>query len=191
MALNSHVFVTLSDGPIASIHLEGVISFLDNALDAGLGARASYSSFTSYIVPGTGSGSIQATVYASSLGGSTEGGSNNEITNFTLGSTSYDCRFIICSPGPTVDFREYAVTGGFTLGQPFTVGFSISQYLSVILGEQATEDVQAGFVNVKFFDGAGNPVTPAEVVPEPLLSIPVGLAVMLLYVGKKKGRCRT
>jgi hypothetical protein len=181
----------------AEINLNAGISGLD--LDILIG-QASYSAGTTYIVPGLGTGTIQATVYAGGRGGSVPAGApDNSLFGTTLGSSSYSCRpsqpgppFPICGmriepPVPPIHIvsgilvTDYAQTGTFTLGQPFMVGFSLSDYVIVNLGERAAQFAAGGITSLQFFDAAGHPVTPTEApVPEPMMFIPVGIALVLL-----------
>src|SRR5262249_23977106 len=153
-----------------------------------LTGSASYSAFTTYIVPGTGIGTIQAVVNAGSSGFSTLAPGQN-ISNgslmFTLGSSSYACQGLaVCNlgmffgntGGRYILLSEHHETGIFTLGQPFTVGLSISQVVTVNPGEQAGLDVEGSFASLNFLDAAANPVTPTEVAtPEPGMLFPAGL----------------
>jgi hypothetical protein len=163
---------------------------------AGADGTVSYSADTAYIVPGSGAGTIHAIVYARHVGEGTC--CNYKLYNgrnsFTLGDTVYSCYSTNCFGGAlgtliTISQGDYiyAETGTFALGQVFDVGFSMSQQVLLNDGEQGDANIDGGFSSLQFFDAAGNPVTPTAVpTPEPMMALPVGVALTLLCIAVKR-----
>ena len=184
-----HITVDGTD-TMGSVRLTGSIDFTHSDV-LSFQAWADYTGSNRYIVPGSGTGTIQAVVFAamdgcSSLSGFFCGGITNGTSRFTLGSTVYSCSGCLSgSPalgtyagtylGGIIPATRYNEIGTYALGQPFSVSFEMSQYLSDDKGETATQVITGGILGLQFFDANGNQVTPINLTtPEPLMALPVG-----------------
>lgn len=131
-------------------------------------ATGQYDSFTTYFLPGVGTGTINATVYAGGAGSGVFSGSNGSAS-FTLGSSFYNLSGgaltgSLPSSLPSLGLHSY--TGAFTLGTPFQVGYSVSDSLSGNPGDAGINEAAAGIVSLQFLVG-GVQVSPAASTPEP------------------------
>lgn len=143
-------------------------------------AQGEYDSYNTYFVPGSGTGTITADAYGyesvAAIGGFTLAGTDS----FTLGSASYSN---ILATNPAYALQH--ITGTFTLGVAFTVGFQIADYSSANNGELDNQTVSADLRNIHFYDSLGHEVSPAASTPEPSSALFLCLGVMGLAAARR------
>jgi len=137
-------------------------------------ATANVQNYGSYLLfNGSGTGSITADFSYSANPPSVTSSAEGFVT-FGSGSFAF--------PSSTA----LTLTGNFTFGAPFSIGFQVGADAHATLGTAGNDFATISLTNLQFFDQLGHQIDPLSAVPEPSAAFPLGA----LLVGVAFLQCR-